>query len=68
LPLSSAMDDGEFDHGDGVGSCGGLVAAAAAAAAVVAVDDRDRWWWRLMAAAALDRGHATTSWRSERAA
>jgi hypothetical protein len=39
LPLSSAMDDGEFDHGgDGDGG-GGLAAATAAAAAVAAVDD-----------------------------
>ncbi len=52
LPLSSAMDDGQFNHGGGVGSCGGSVAAAAAAAAaaVAAVEDRDRWQWCLMAA------------------
>jgi hypothetical protein len=37
LPLSLAMDDGEFDHGGGSGGGGGL--AAAAAATVVAVDD-----------------------------
>jgi hypothetical protein len=37
LPLSSAMDDGEFDHGDGGGGSGGPVAAAAAA--VAAMDD-----------------------------
>ncbi len=37
LPLSLAMDNGEFDHGGGGGGGGGL--AAAAAAAVVAVDD-----------------------------
>ncbi len=37
MPLSSAMDDGEFNHGGGGGSGGGLVAAAAVA--VVAVDN-----------------------------
>ncbi len=37
LPLSLAMDNGEFNHGDGGGSGGGP--AAAAAAAVVAVDN-----------------------------
>ncbi len=37
MPLSLAMDDGEFDHGGGGGGGGGL--AAAAAAAVAAVDD-----------------------------
>jgi hypothetical protein len=36
LPLSSAMDDGEFDHGGGGGGGGGP--AAAAAAAVMAMD------------------------------
>ncbi len=40
LPLSLAMDDGEFDHGGGGGGGGGL--AAAVAAAVAAVDDN--WW------------------------
>ncbi len=40
MPLSSAMDDGEFNHGGGGGGVGGLVAAAAAA--VAAVDDN----WR----------------------
>jgi hypothetical protein len=39
LPLSLAMNDGEFDHGGGGGGGGGLAAAAAAAAAVAAVDD-----------------------------
>jgi hypothetical protein len=34
LPLSSAMDDGEFDHGGGGGGGEGLAAAAAAVAAV----------------------------------
>jgi hypothetical protein len=37
LPLSLAMDDGEFNHGGGGGGGGGL--AAAAALVVVAVDD-----------------------------
>ncbi len=37
LPLSLAMDDGEFDHGGGGGGGGGP--AAAAAAAVAATDD-----------------------------
>ncbi len=40
MPLSSAMDNGEFDHGGGGGGGGGL--AAAAAAAVAAMDDN----WR----------------------
>jgi hypothetical protein len=35
LPLSSAIDYGEFDHGGGGEGGGGLVAAAAAAVAVV---------------------------------
>ncbi len=66
LPLSLAMDNGKFDRGGGGGSSSGPVAAAAAA--VAAADYRDRWQWHLMAAAALDGGHATTSWHSERAA
>ena len=37
LPLSLAMDNGEFNHGGGGGSGGGL--AAAAVVAVVAVDN-----------------------------
>jgi hypothetical protein len=37
LPLSLAMDNGEFDHGGGGGNSGGPAAAAAVAAA--AVDD-----------------------------
>jgi hypothetical protein len=37
LPLSLAMDNGEFDHGGGGG--GGGRPAAAAAAAVAAVDE-----------------------------
>ncbi len=35
LPISLAVDDGEFDHHGGGGSGGSLVAAAAAAGAVV---------------------------------
>jgi hypothetical protein len=51
LPLSLAMDDGEFGHSGGGGGGGCPVAAAMAAVAVVAVDDRDRWWCQLKAAA-----------------
>ncbi len=40
LPLSSAMDDGEFDHAGGSGGGGGP--AAAAAVAVAAMDNK----WR----------------------
>ncbi len=40
LPLSLAMDNGEFDHGGGGGGGGGP--AAAAVAAVAAMDDN----WR----------------------
>ncbi len=39
LPLSLAMDDGEFDHGSGGGGGGGPAAAAAAAAAAIV----DNW-------------------------
>jgi hypothetical protein len=72
LPLSSAMDNGKFNHGgdgcnSGSGGSGGSTAAVAAAA-VVAVDYRHRWWWCLMVAAALDVGHPTTSLRSKRVA
>jgi hypothetical protein len=63
LPLSSAMDDGEFDRGGGGGGGGGPVAATAAA--VAAVNYRDWWQWRLMAGAALDGGHPTISGCSE---
>jgi hypothetical protein len=35
LPLSLAMDDGEFDHGGGGGSSGGLAAVAVVAGAAV---------------------------------
>jgi hypothetical protein len=37
LPLSLAMNDGEFDHGGGIGGGGGP--AAAAAVGVAAMDD-----------------------------
>ncbi len=42
LPLSLAIDNGEFGHGGGGGGGGGLAAAAAAAAAVAAMDNN----WR----------------------
>jgi hypothetical protein len=35
LPLSPAINDGEFDHDGGCGGSGGLAAAAALAVAVV---------------------------------
>ncbi len=50
LPLSLAMDDGEFDHGGGSGGSDSPVAATVAA--VLAVDNRDWWRWHLKAAAA----------------
>ncbi len=40
LPLSLAMDDGEFDQSDGDGGGGGSVAAEAVAVAVVDDDWR----------------------------
>jgi hypothetical protein len=40
LPLSSAMDDGEFDHGGGGGGGGGSLAAEAVAVVVVDSDWR----------------------------
>ncbi len=43
MPLSSAMDHGEFDHGGGSGGGGGLAAAAAAAVAAVDNDWRQKW-------------------------
>jgi hypothetical protein len=43
LPLSLAMDDGEFDHGGRGGGGGGLAAAAAAAVAAVDDDWRRKW-------------------------
>ncbi len=42
LPLSSAMDDGKFDHGGGVGGGGGPAAAAAGAVAVMDNDWRQK--------------------------
>ncbi len=42
LPLSLAMDDGEFDHGGGGGGGGGPVAAAAAAVAAMGKDWRQK--------------------------
>jgi hypothetical protein len=41
LPLSSAIDNGEFDHDGGGGDGCGSVAAAAVAVAVV-----DNNWWQ----------------------
>jgi hypothetical protein len=49
VPLSLAMDDGEFDHSGGVGGSGGL--AAAAAPAVAAMDNN--WWQKRPATRAL---------------
>jgi hypothetical protein len=43
LPLYSAMDNGEFDHGGGGGGGGGP--ASVAAVAVVAMDDSWRQKW-----------------------
>jgi hypothetical protein len=45
LPLSLAMDNGEFNHagGGGGGSRGNPVAAAAAAVAAVEDDGRQMW-------------------------
>ncbi len=42
LPLSLAMDNGEFHHGGGGGSGGGLTAAAAGGVAVVDDDWRQK--------------------------
>jgi hypothetical protein len=50
LPLSSAMDDSEFDHGGGSGGGGCLAAAAAAAAAVAAIDNDWQQKWPAMRA------------------
>jgi hypothetical protein len=58
LPLSLAIDDGEFDHGGGGGGGGGL--AAAAAAAVAAVDDnwrQERPAMRALGGRGCGRGH-----------
>ncbi len=48
MPLSLAMDDGEFDNGGDCGGGGGP--AAAAAAAVAAVDDDWQLKWLAMRA------------------
>ncbi len=45
LPLSLAMDDGEFDYGGGVGGGGGPAAAAAAAVAAMDIN----WWQKWLA-------------------
>jgi hypothetical protein len=50
LPLSLAMDDGEFNHGGGGGGSGSL---AAAAAAVVAAVDNDWQQKRLATRASM---------------
>ncbi len=42
LPLSSAFDDGEFDHSGGGGGGGGPVARAVAAVAVMDDDWRQK--------------------------
>jgi hypothetical protein len=51
LPLSLAMDNGEFDEGGGGVGGGGGSPAAAAVAAVAAVDDD--WWQKRPATRAL---------------
>jgi hypothetical protein len=43
LPLSPAINDGEFDHDGGGGGSGGPVAAAALAVAAVDDDWRKKW-------------------------
>jgi hypothetical protein len=43
LPLSSAMDDGEFDHGGGGGGGGSPAAVAVAAVAAMDNDWRQKW-------------------------
>jgi hypothetical protein len=43
LPLSLAMDDGEYDHGDSGGGGGSPVVAAAAAVAAVDNDWQQKW-------------------------
>ena len=42
LPLSSAMDDGKFNHGGGGGGGGGPAAAAAVAVAAMDNDWRQK--------------------------
>jgi hypothetical protein len=43
LPLSLAVDNGEFDHGGGGGGGGGLVAVAAVVVAVVDDNWQQKW-------------------------
>ncbi len=43
LPISLAVDDGEFDHRGGGSSGGGPAAAAAAAGAAVDDDWQQKW-------------------------
>ncbi len=42
LPLSSAIDNGKFDHGGGIGGGGGPAAAAAVAVAAMDNDWRQK--------------------------
>jgi hypothetical protein len=49
LPISFAVDDGEFDHDGGVGSGGGLAAVVAVAWAAV----EDNWQQNWLATRAL---------------
>jgi hypothetical protein len=49
LPLSLAMDNGEFNHGGGGGGGGGLAAAAAVAGAA----EDDNWRQKRLATRAL---------------
>ncbi len=43
MPLSLAIDNGEFDHSGGGGGGGGSAAAAAETVAVVDDDWRQKW-------------------------
>jgi hypothetical protein len=43
VPISLAVDDGEFNHGGGSGSSGGPVAAAVAAGAVLDNEWQQKW-------------------------
>ncbi len=52
LPLSSAMDNSEFDHGGGGGGGGSPAVAAVAAVAVAAVDN-NRWQKQLATRASM---------------
>ena len=53
LPLSLALDDGEFDDGGGGGGGGGGGLAAAAAVAVAVVDDNWRQKWSVTIASTV---------------